>query len=173
LGDLGLGTSDSLPYFVKVTVPEELRWDDQDRASRSDFMRRLDKIGMDHSVIFVKGGENLEEKKGEMYSQQPEVRSTAKEPSEAPREESVQNDPLKSMLDDYQAQYDDVKADSERRLEANDSRFRKGVISRKQYNNRRAEVLKEEVEKEMKLREELFRRLRERNSGSLAEASVN
>jgi hypothetical protein len=172
LGDLGLGTNDSLPYFVKVMVPEELRSDDHDRANRSEFMSRLDRIGMNHSVIFVEGGENSGETKGEVYSQQPEAQSTAKEPPEAPRE-SKQNDPLKSMLDDYQLQYDEVKVDSERRLEANDSRFRKGVISRKQYNSRRAEILKDEVEKEMQLREELFRRLREGNRGNLAEASAN
>lgn len=77
------------------------------------------------------------------------------------------------MLDDYQAQYDAVKVDSERRLEANDSRFKKGVVSRKQYNSKRAEILKEEVEKEMKLREELFRRLREKTRGDLEEVSAN
>jgi hypothetical protein len=172
LGDLGLDASDSLPYYVRVVVPDELKSDGRDRASRSEFMSRLDKIGMNHSVVFVEGGKNLETK-GEVYSEQPEVRPTAKESPEAPREESTQSDPLKSVLDAYQAQYDFVKVDSERRLEANESRFRKGDVSRKQYNKGRAEILKDQVDKETKLREELFRRLRENNRGNLAEASAD
>ena len=172
LGDLGLEAGDSLPYFVKVIVPEDLKSDENDRAGRSEFIGRLDRIGLDHTVVFVGNAKNPGEPKGEAYPQQPGIQSAVNGPP-GPQEEPKQSDPLETMLDDYQAQYDGVKVDSERRLEANDSRFRKGAISRKQFNSKRAEILKEEVEKEMKLRDELFRRLRGRSRGNLAEVSAS
>ena len=155
LGDLGLGTGDILPFRVRIVVPEDLKSAEEDRANRSEFIKRLDRIGIDYSVFFAEGKGNPGE---------PRVQaSSEKLPEEPPREELAHEDPLQKLLDDYQAQYDRIEADSERQLQGIESQFRKGEIGRKQYNSQRAETLTDEVEKGMKLREELFRRLRGRN----------
>jgi hypothetical protein len=156
IANLGLDVGDSIPFSVKVIVPEGARTSDDDRIHRKEFLERLDMVGINYSVVFV------EEEAENPSMEEVSPSASALSPRDAPKRPHEADEPIEQLVEDFSRRRNEIKRDTEERRIELESRLSRGQIDRKQFETKKKELLKSENEALEELRKDLDRRLKGR-----------